>query len=372
MARVTSAQWAGFLYDGRVGDRVAVSVTLESTGVRVHRSDESSELWPIAEVRHSATSFSDRMVKLEYGSDPVQALFVEHPGFADAVRSAFPGAVKARRRNLLTSRGVLVGLGAVGVLLVAGLLGANRAADWLARRAPPSWETALGEDVAMRMAPVSRQCTDSVGLAAVRGVLNRLVAAAPPSPYTFRLVVLRDSSINAFAAPGGFVAVHSGLLTAAKTPEELAGVLAHEAQHVLKRHSTRAIAREAPIRIGLALIFGGTSVEGVASMIGSLGALSYRRGDESEADREGIRLMQAARIEDDGMVSFMRTLAKANADAPRLVSYLSSHPDTDARGAELERLTQPAQSTTPLMDAATWGRVKAMCQTSNAPAAGGM
>ena len=364
MANLTDARWAGFLYDGRAEDRIPVTVAIERDGLRVQRADGASEHWPIGGVRQSQTGFSDRMVKLEYGSDPLQALFVEQTGFADALRTAFPAAARTRQRNLLSSRGIIAGVAAIGVVLLAALMGANTAADWLARKAPPAWEASLGEDVAMRFAPPSQQCTDSAGLAAVRGVLDRLIAAAPPSPYTFRLVVLRDSSINAFAAPGGFVAVNSGLLKAAKTPEELAGVLAHEAQHVLHRHSTRAIVREAPIRIGLALLFGGTSVEGLAGIIGSLGALSYRRGDESEADRDGIRLMQAARIEDDGMVSFMRTLAAANANAPRLVSYLSSHPDTDARVAELERLTQASQSATPLMDDATWARVKAMCDAA--------
>jgi Zn-dependent protease with chaperone function len=357
-----SAQWSGFLYDGRAEDRIPVTVALGPTGLRVTRGDGATEVWPIADVRHSQTSFSDRMVKLEYGSDPIQALFVEQPGFADAMRSAFPTAVKPVQRNLLTSRGVIVGLGGAAAVLFALLLGANAGADWLARRAPTSWEISLGEDVALRFAPPSQRCTDSAGLAAVRGVLDRLVAAAPPSPYTFRLVVLRDSSINAFAAPGGFVAVNSGLLRAAKTPEELAGVLAHEAQHVLHRHSTRAIAREAPLRIGLALLFGGTGAEGIAGIIGSLGALSYRRGDESEADRDGIRLMQAARIEDDGMVSFMRTLAATNAAAPRFTAYLSSHPHSDRRVEELDRLRQQGETTTPLMDDATWARVKAMCQ----------
>jgi predicted Zn-dependent protease len=148
----------------------------------------------------------------------------------------------------------------------------------------------------------------------------------------------------------------------------LAGVLAHEVQHVMHRHSVRAIIREAPIRIAISLMLDG-GVEMVAGIAGTLSELSYRRADEAEADRDGMRLMQDARLDGRAMVSFMRTLARGNARAPRHVSYLSSHPHTESRVAELEGLVQQGAATTPLMDNATWSRVKVMC---DAPPAGGM
>lgn len=361
-----SAGWNGFVYDGRTADRQPVTVSFEPAGLRVTSADGTSALWPVGELRQTQGSFSSGMLRLEYGTDPVQALFVDQPGFAAALRRAFPGASPALRGHRQTARLIGISMAILAVAIAVYVVAANPMADALARRTPPGWERALGENVGGRLAPEHRQCTDSVGLAAVRGVLGRLVAAGPATPYQFRLVVVRDTTINAFAAPGGFVAVNQGLLQAAKSPEEVAGVLAHEVQHVMHRHSVRSIIREAPIRLVIAFMFDG-GAETMANIAGGLSALSYRRSDEAEADRDGMRLMQAASVDDRAMVSFMRTLARENARAPRFVSYLSSHPHTETRVAELEGLVQQGSATTPLMDDATWQRVKRMCDTPGAP-----
>jgi predicted Zn-dependent protease len=358
---MSSAQpWSGFLYDGRTAERQPVAVSLEAEGIRLVYGGGAS-LWPIADVRQTQGSFSSEMLRLEYGTDPVQVLFVDQPGFGGALLRAFPGVNRTLRGRRQTTRVVGIGIAVMVAVAVLYVVGANPMADWVVRRMPPEWEVQLGRSVVERMAPPERQCTDAAGGAAMRTMLDRLLTAAPPTPYAFRLTVVRDSSINAFAAPGGYVVVHDGLLRAAKSPDEVAGVLAHEVQHVLHRHSTRGIVREAPLRIAVSVLFGGSSVEGLATLAGSLGALSYRRSDESEADRDGMRLLQAAEIDGDAMVSFMQTLARENSRTPRLVSYLSSHPHTDARVSELRGLVQQGSATRPLMDDATWGRVQAMC-----------
>jgi predicted Zn-dependent protease len=202
-------------------------------------------------------------------------------------------------------------------------------------------------------------------MAPLGAILDRLVAALPRSPYRFNLTVLRDTSVNAFAAPGGFIVVTSGLLRAARTPEELAGVLAHEIQHVTRRHSTRAIIREMPLRLAISALFGGSGVEAAAGMVGSLGALRYRRADEVEADLEGMRLLNAAHVDPAGMISFMRTLETRYESAPRLASYLSSHPRTADRIAALAALAERDKyPTTPLLDSASWQKVRAVCRAT--------
>jgi predicted Zn-dependent protease len=217
------------------------------------------------------------------------------------------------------------------------------------------------------MATADRVCGDSTSLAALRSILERLTSTGEKPPYDFRMVVLRDTTVNAFAAPGGFIGVHSGLLAAAATPEEFAGVLSHEIQHVLLRHSTRAIVREVPLRLAVATITGG-GVETAATMVTTLGALSYRRNDESEADREGMRMLQRARVDAAGAVAFMRTLEARREDAPRFVSYLMSHPRTAERVAQLEALAREQQDEPrPLLDSVTWAGVRRIC-SNDAPA----
>jgi predicted Zn-dependent protease len=142
---------------------------------------------------------------------------------------------------------------------------------------------------------------------------------------------------------------------AAKTPDELAGVLAHEIQHVTLRHSTRALLREVPLRIAVGDL-------GTVSAVTSLGALRYRRADEAEADREGMRLLAAAGVDQSGMISFMRTLQEEHGDLPQFVRYVSSHPRTADRIAELEGLaSQTRGESKPLLDAAAWDRLQRVC-----------
>lgn len=357
--------WSGFYYDGRTADRQPVTVTLAGGGLHVTRPDGTSVTWPIGEVRQTQGSFSKEQLRLEFGEDPVQVVFVNEPGLAQAVRRTYPGVQGAWRERRPTTRLLAVAVAALALGVALYVWGAPIAADWIASRVPPSWDASLGQSVAERLAPPGRQCGDSVSHAAIAGILERLLKAGVDgraAPYTFRMVVLRDTVVNAFAAPGGFIAVNSGLLKAARTPEEFAGVLAHEISHVTKRHSTRAIIREMPLRLAISAVAGGSGVEGAASFVGSLGALRYRRGDEAEADREGMRLLNAAQVDPAGVVSFMRTLETKGANAPRLMSYLTSHPNTADRVAALEAMARESRyEPGPLVDAATWERVRRIC-----------
>ena len=356
--------WNGFYYDGQTADRLEVTVSIAGGGLAIQKPDGSTTVWPVGEIRQTQGSFSSEQLRIERGSDPVEVLFVTQAGLPAAIRQAFPHT----RTSVKGSRSTAVLLswtaGIVAATIAAYMWGAPLFAGWLAPRVPPSWEVSLGQRVEMQMAPSSRQCGDSASLEALRTVLGRLTRASGNTEYAFRMVVLRDSSVNAFAAPGGFIAVHSGLVQAATTPEQFAGVLAHEIQHVLQRHSTRAIIRETPLRLAISAVAGGGAFETAASVAGSLGALRYRRADESEADREGVRLLEAARIDPNGAVEIMRTLQAKGMDAPRFVTYLSSHPHTTQRVADLESLVRASTvRPTPLMESGAWERVRRLCAT---------
>ena len=132
------------------------------------------------------------------------------------------------------------------------------------------------------------------------------------TPYTFRLIVVDNDMVNAFATPGGYIVVFRGLLERTGSAEELAGVLAHEMQHVLRRHGTKTLFRQLSTRALIAVFSG--DLESVGTMLETaeaLGGLRYRRQDETEADREGMRLIQRARVDPAGMIAFFATLEQA-------------------------------------------------------------
>ena len=360
--RRTGPQWAGFRYDGRTAQRESVTVTVGDGGIDLRRPDGSTIHWPFEALRQTQGSFSGERLRIEFGTDPVEVLLIHQDGLAEAIRDASPTLVRRFRPRRNTARVVAWSLGSLAVVAAAYAVGAPLVANALAPRVPVEWEVALGQSVIERIAPPERLCTDAAALADLRVILDRLVTALPAQPYEFRLRIVRDSQVNAFAAPGGFVVVNSGLVAAAATPEQFAGVLAHEIQHIVHRHSTRAVIREAPLRLALSTLSEGGGVETGAGVLGTLGALRYQRDDEAEADREGVRLLAAARVDPAEMVAFLRTLETNRHGAPRMVSYLSSHPQTADRVATLEAMVPRAGVTSsPLLDPGAWRRVRASC-----------
>src|SRR3990172_9285847 len=109
------------------------------------------------------------------------------------------------------------------------------------------------------------------------------------------------------AVPGGHIVVFRGLLKRARIPEEFAGVLAHEVQHVLQRHVMRALLQHASTGLLVVALTGdvsGAMAYGLEAAL-TLGTLQYSRVAEEEADREGIRMLLAARGEPGGVVTFL-------------------------------------------------------------------
>jgi beta-barrel assembly-enhancing protease len=187
--------------------------------------------------------------------------------------------------------------------------------------------------------PEHSRCSDPRCLAALSQIVERLSEPLTTNPYNYRIVVSRDPRVNAFAAPGGYIVLFQGLLETTKTPEQLAGVLAHEMQHVLQRHSTKAIFREASLYALLAVLAGDRNASSVAVQCAAiLGRLHHSRQDEEAADREAMRMLQKARVDPAGMLEFLAFM-ETQPDSERMVpAYLSTHPPTQERIARLQKM----------------------------------
>lgn len=354
------SEWTGSYYDGRTAQKEPVIVTVGADGLHLRRADDSTVHWPFEGVRQTQGSYSGERLRLERGTDLVEALLVEQDGLAEAIRAVAPDEARRFRRRSSTAKALVVALGIVAIAVGGFVVGSRALVAWLAPRVPVEWEVSLGRSVVERMAPAAERCDDSAAVTGVRRIVQRL-ATTSTSPYDFQVYVVSDPAVNAFAAPGGFIVVNSGLLAEVETPEQLAGVLAHEVQHVLHRHSTRALLREMPLRLVLSLATGG-AIETAASVVVTLGSLRYMRADESEADRDAVRMLAAARIDPAAMVQFMRTLEAGDAGTPRVISYLSSHPHTSDRVATLQALaTQTPTRPAPLLGDQEWQTIQESC-----------
>lgn len=163
------------------------------------------------------------------------------------------------------------------------------------------------------------------------------------SKVPFTIKVVDASEINAFALPGGFLYIHSGLVLAADEEAELAGVMAHEVAHVAARHAMRQMTRSTLANIAsIPLIFVGGGVGYAARSAAGLGLpvtfLKFSRGFEEEADYLGLQYMFKAGYDPQSFMSFFEKLqAKEKQKPGTLAKVFASHPPIEDRIARTQR-----------------------------------
>lgn len=215
---------------------------------------------------------------------------------------------------------------------------------------PPQLERRIGEQAFRDIRAKEPKYLDDPELVQYVSELGRRLAAASGDfrqPYEF--FVLRDSSVNAFAMPGGFVGVHTGLILAAQSESEIASVLAHEVTHVTQHHIARMASQQSQLSavsmaaFVLALLAARSSPDMAQAAMSSAAAgsiqaqLHYSRDFEREADRLGFQLMRDAGFDVHAMPTFFERLQKSvrlqDNNAP---AYLRTHPVTAERMADMQ------------------------------------
>ena len=362
--------WEADYLDGRTPLRRPARVTIGQTGLEITLTDGGGSFrWPLDQIQQTQGFHRGEQVRLERGRDLAEILLIRDVAFLSALRAAAPDAARAfhepRRRGV---RAALAGLAAVAaVALGAGLYvwGIPAVAGFAAARVPVSWEVALGETAAAQLAPPTRRCTDPGLQRRVDEITAVLVGTLAEPRYPFRVTVADYPMVNAFATPGGFIVIFRGLLERTETPEELAGVLAHEIQHVLHRDATRAILRQASTGILLAALLGdvsGVVAFGVESAR-VLGDLRHNREAEHDADRDGMRMLHAAGVDPEGMLAFFRGMQKLEGARPSATRYLSTHPTAGDRLQALAALAaQRSRPPVKLLPNDDWNDVKHLCK----------
>lgn len=164
---------------------------------------------------------------------------------------------------------------------------------------------------------------------------QRLVEALGQSDFEYRFRVIDMKEINAFALPGGYIYVFTGLAKAAKTEDEIAAVLAHEITHAHNHHWARQYEKQFTRDIlitGLLMATGaGNLVRNVADLLNFAVGQRYSRKDEQSADDKGMELMAAAGYNPEGMISLLENLGAYSKTDPKLLQWMSDHPQIPRR-----------------------------------------
>jgi predicted Zn-dependent protease len=211
-------------------------------------------------------------------------------------------------------------------------------------------EMMLGKQLAEEVARQAKIVDDPIISEYINRIGQNLVRNSDAKvPFTFQ--VIESDQPNAFALPGGFVFVHTGLIKMADEEAELAGAMAHEIAHVAARHMTRQatksqIANIATIPLSVILGgWGGYAARQASSMAIPMGFLSFSRHDESEADFLGVQYMYAAGYDPTSSVTLFEKLESLEKRKPGTISKVfSTHPP---EGVRLEKVQQEIQTVLP-------------------------
>ena len=213
----------------------------------------------------------------------------------------------------------------------------------------PLQERRLGESIMREVRADRSFYEETEATDYINNLGDRLTSYSTESRQNFDFFLMRDNQINAFALPGGFVGVHTGLILNAQSESEVASVLAHEIAHVTQRHIARMIAQQkqsqiasiAALAVAILAARASSQAAQAAFAFGQAGAiqsqLNFTRDNEREADRVGLQLLERSGFDPRAMTTFFERLQRATriyeGGAP---SYLRTHPLTFERIADVQ------------------------------------
>ncbi len=359
-------------YDGLTARSRAVEVEIATTGLAIF--DEAGPVvgsWPGEGVRLVERPREGEPVRLGLVGTTAR-LIVDDPRIVAVLRQVAPHLLRRHR----TSRRTVARIALWAVLAVASLAGIVLVviplmSAQLAAVTPDSAKYRLGRTVLVHLVDLlpgprttsgGNYCANEDGLAALGRLVERLGADLEDRP-TVHAVVVNFRMVNAFALPGGIMVFTRGLLDQAGSPEEIAGIAAHELGHLAHDHSTRALYRSFAVALLIGVLFGdltgGTLAGGLAEWLVNTG---YSREAERDADAFALERLKAAGIGTQGLADFFVRLEKKHGnDSGPLFGLLSTHPATAERLAHIRAAGLPGLRQA--MGDEDWTSVRQTCLT---------
>jgi Zn-dependent protease with chaperone function len=359
----------GIYFDGESSARNAVALRLAEDALEIALpTGEPITRWPYAEI--VSLSAPDHVLRVaRKGGATLARLEIRDPDLMTALDERAGGIDRSGASDRRMRRKVVGwSLAAVVSMAFVGIFGVPAIATRLTPLVPVATEQRLGATIDQQLRSVldergkgGLECGENTGgqagLAALTKLTSRLETAAQVG-MPLRFAVLRRGEVNAFALPGGFIYVFRGLIERAETPDELAGVLAHEIGHVVNRDGTRAVLQAA----GLSFLFGtllGDFGGGGAVVFATRTVLqsSYSREAETAADLYGARLMAQIGGEPRALGAILTRIAGKPGG---IANFLLDHPEAAQRAAAIATIPRPDRTQT-LIDASEWAALKQIC-----------
>lgn len=322
---------------------------------------------PFSSLTVSAGGLDHDHLVVKWGAgDSARTLYLKDPALIKAFRQAAPPelthhfeAAAAKVREARTHRRRMWGIvvGSLGAVVLFAWLGSDWLVEFAVSRIPVEWEQKLGESAYRDFLAKQEVLKEGLAVAAVHEMTERLTSQIADNPYKFEVTVVKSDVVNAFALPGGYIVVFTGLMKKAESGEEVAGVLSHELNHVLQRHGLDRIVKTLGLMAVVTILVG--DPQGLAGLMKQVGlelvTLKFGRAQETEADLTGLQLLQRAKIDPAGMILFFERLSEK--DQGRM-EWLSTHPMSTARAERLRAELASLPKKTPEPFSFDWKKIQ--------------
>ena len=344
-------RFSAALMDGVTAEALPVQLRLGRDGLELESSaGESLTRWPLAGLER--VPHVQGAIHLRHRDHPGALLSSEDPSLGAALGSlGFSSGLSRRRVLSMAAYGAATA--ALVAIFVNQLPALTRA---VSQRVPLSVEAELGASLTTLLA--EHACEGPGSRGALERLASRLRLESDPSPELRRIELVNLSVANAFTLPGGTLVLTRGLIEEAQGPDEVAGVMAHELEHVARRHVMTRLVRSTLLTTGWQLTLGdfsGLLAIDPATLL-ELASLEFSREDEREADAGALARLRHADISSAGFAAFFERLENASGDIPE---WLSSHPASALR-REAARAVPPGAASPALTDA-EWTRLRGAC-----------
>lgn len=345
-------RWSGRLHDGLTAVGRTVSVSLGAEALEVSDADGTVARWPYVALVAIEPVRGGEPAVLAPRADDDARLTLSRPTEYTALLARAPQLV-GEGLGRRSGRAALW-VGATAVIVAALWFGWPKAADAIATLVPTRVATHIGEQARDQLLSNTKPCDVGEGRAALDRLMGRLVGAMHYSePVTVTVVDL--PMINAVALPGNQILLFRGLINDAQSPDEIAGVLAHELGHLAAHHAMRNLVRQSGLQMAIMALSGSSNWDGVAQMLISS---AYTRTLESEADTRAIETLRAAGIGGQGWIDFFKRHGGTGGSWDKATAYLSSHPPSDERS---QRAADLPPSREPALSAGEWLVLRSIC-----------
>lgn len=292
-----------------------------------------------------------------YIKDPTVIEALKNIESSEVGRQVHQSALEATRIRQRRWTWVWISMTSLIVLLAGLWFGSDVLVRTTVDRIPIEWERQLGDVTRQELLAAQRVMKEGPAADAVEEITHRLTEQFAKSPYRFDVTLVRNDTVNAMALPGGSIIVYTGLVKESESPEEVAGVLAHEVSHVVLRHGLENMVQSVGVIAVITVLMG--NQQGLLGLFERLGVqmatMKFSRAKESEADLEGLRLLHKANISPHGMIGFFERLAKTEGTPTAL---LSTHPMSAERAARLKSEVSSLPTMSPISFPFDWASIK--------------